>query len=76
MAPAPLGGDRTDRYAFSVAFPSLALLPGKYVVRAHALDPEGLYLFDHVEVPLTVTGDSRELGLVRLEHTWGDVTRR
>ena len=53
--------------------PSLALLPGKYAVRAHALDPEGLYLFDHVEVPLTVTGESRELGLVRLEHEWRDV---
>ena len=47
--------------------------PGKYVVRAHALDPEGVYLFDHVEVPLTVTGESRELGLVRLEHEWRDV---
>ncbi len=25
------------------------LLPGKYFVRAHALDPEGVRLFDHVE---------------------------
>ncbi|MEO8485579.1 MAG: ABC transporter ATP-binding protein [Betaproteobacteria bacterium] len=65
-----------DRYAFTLSLPSLALLPGKYVVRAHALDPEGLYLFDHVEVPLTVTGDSRELGLVRLEHAWSDVEPR
>jgi lipopolysaccharide transport system ATP-binding protein len=59
-----------DRYAFTLAFPELALLPGKYVVRAHALDPEGVYLFDHVELPLTVTGESRELGLVRLAHRW------
>ncbi len=59
-----------DRYAFSLEFPSLSLLPGKYVVRAHALDPEGVYLFDHVELPLTVTGESRELGLVRLAHRW------
>ena len=49
---------------------ALALLPGKYVVRAHALDPEGVRLFDHVEVPLVVTGESRELGLVRLAHQW------
>ena len=73
VAPAKGAG---DRYAFALAFPALALLPGKYFVRAHALDPEGLYLFDHVEVPLTVTGESRELGLVRLEHEWLDVTRR
>ena len=65
-----------DHYAFTLSLPSLALLPGKYVVRAHALDPEGLYLFDHVEVPLTVTGESRELGLVRLAHEWIDVEPR
>jgi lipopolysaccharide transport system ATP-binding protein len=70
VAPAPAGG---DRYAFTLSLPSLALLPGKYMVRAHALDPEGVYLFDHVEVPLTVTGESRELGLVRLAHEWVDV---
>jgi len=65
-----------DRFAFALHLPALALLPGKYVVRAHALDPEGVYLFDHVEVPLTVTGDSRELGLVRLAHEWRDVDPR
>ena len=37
-------------------FPTLALLPGKYMVRAHALDPEGVRLFDHVEQELVVTG--------------------
>ena len=72
VAPAPGGG---DRYTFALSLPSLALLPGRYAVRAHALDPEGVYLFDHVEVPLTVTGESRELGLVRLEHAWVDVVR-
>jgi lipopolysaccharide transport system ATP-binding protein len=60
-----------DRFAFALDLPSLPLLPGKYAVRAHALDPTGLYLFDHVEIPLTVTGDAREMGLVRLEHRWG-----
>jgi len=76
VAPAKREGDRDDRYTFTLSLPSLALLPGKYAVRAHALDPEGVYLFDHVEVPLTVTGESRELGLVRLEHEWRDVTGR
>ena len=71
VSPAQSAGDR-----FALSLPSPALLPGKYVVRAHALDPEGLYLFDHVEVPLTVTGESREMGLVRLEHAWRDLVPR
>ena len=58
------------RYAFSLAFPDVALLPGRYKVRAHALDPEGVRLFDHVEQTLTVTGATRELGFVRLPHRW------
>ena len=59
-----------DRYAFTLEFPVLQLLPGKYFVRAHALDPEGVRLFDNVERSLTVTGDAREFGLVRLPHRW------
>ncbi|MFO1311894.1 MAG: ABC transporter ATP-binding protein [Burkholderiales bacterium] len=61
-----------DRYAFGIAFRDLPLLPGKYVVRAHALDPEGVRLFDHFERSFVVAGDSRELGLVRLSHQWSD----
>ena len=30
-----------QRYGFSLTFPQLPLLPGKYIARAHALDPEG-----------------------------------
>jgi lipopolysaccharide transport system ATP-binding protein len=62
-----------DRYAFSLTLPQLLLLPGKYAIRAHAMDPEGLRLFDHVERPLLVTGEAREYGVVRLPHRWGDV---
>ena len=58
------------RYAFSLTFHDVALLPGRYQVRAHALDPEGVRLFDHVEHTLTVTGATRELGFVRLPHRW------
>ena len=61
---------RDGRYAFALTLPDLALLPGKYMVRAHALDPEGIRLFDHVEQELVVTGQTRELGLVRLPHHW------
>lgn len=59
-----------DLYAFEIEFPSLPLLPGKYVVRAHVLDPEGVRMFDTLEQPLVVTGTARELGLVRIEHRW------
>ena len=51
-------------------FPRLSLLPGKYVVRAHALDPEGVRLFDTLERSLVVTGTAREFGLVRIDHQW------
>ena len=61
-----------DRYAFALTLPQIELLPGKYFVRVHALDPEGVRLFDHVERPLVVTGETREMGLVRLEHRWND----
>jgi lipopolysaccharide transport system ATP-binding protein len=59
-----------DRYEFALQFPSLPLLPGSYVVRAHTLDPKGVYLFDHIELPMHVKGDGRELGFVRLPHRW------
>jgi lipopolysaccharide transport system ATP-binding protein len=58
------------RYSFAIDFPSLPLLPGKYFVRAHALDPEGVRMFDTLEKPLVVTGSARDFGLVRIEHRW------
>jgi lipopolysaccharide transport system ATP-binding protein len=67
VAPAAIGG---NRHAFGLVFPDVALLPGKYLVRAHALDPEGVRLFDNVERAFVVSGTTRELGLVRLEHRW------
>jgi lipopolysaccharide transport system ATP-binding protein len=65
-----LGERRGDRFAFSLTLTQLALLPGKYIVRLHALDPEAVRLFDHVERPFVVTGETRELGLVHLPHRW------
>ena len=60
------------RFSFALTFPRLPLLPGKYFVRAHALDPEGVRLFDDVERGLRRRpARSRELGLVRLDHRWG-----
>jgi lipopolysaccharide transport system ATP-binding protein len=59
-----------DTFAFGLTFSALPLLPGHYRVRAHALDPEGMRVFDHQEVPFVVAGTTRELGYVRLPHEW------
>jgi lipopolysaccharide transport system ATP-binding protein len=59
-----------DRFAFAVSFRELPLLPGHYRLRAHAMDPEGMRLFDHHDVPFVVAGTTRELGYVRLPHEW------
>jgi lipopolysaccharide transport system ATP-binding protein len=66
-APVRLG---PARYAFSVRFGELSLLPGHYRLRAHAMDPEGLRLFDTHEVPFVIAGATRELGYVRLQRAW------
>jgi lipopolysaccharide transport system ATP-binding protein len=59
-------------FKYSIKFNNLPLLPGRYVARSHALDPEGLRLFDQVEMPFDISGNSRELGYCRLEHQWID----
>ncbi len=67
FAPTPMG---ERRFSFAIRFAALALLPGKYTMRVHALDPEGLRLFDTVETEFVVTGQTRDFGLVKLEHRW------
>jgi lipopolysaccharide transport system ATP-binding protein len=57
-------------FGFAFVLPQVALLPGRYQLRAHAMDPEGIRLFDTVVRTLDVTGSSRELGLCRMEHRW------
>jgi lipopolysaccharide transport system ATP-binding protein len=64
------------RFAFELTFEALPLQPGKYWVRAHAADPEGMRVFDSVERPLIVRGKTRELGLVHLAHRWHDGIER
>lgn len=63
---------RPKEYAFALTFPAIPLLPGRYLIRGHAMDPEGLRMLDHVEVNLDVIGQTRELGCCRLEHQWHD----
>jgi len=65
--PEPLGA---GRFEIALEFPELNLLPGGYVVRAHAMDAEGLRLQDTLETEFTVRGKSRSVGLVYLPHLW------
>ncbi|HET7261390.1 MAG TPA: ABC transporter ATP-binding protein [Casimicrobiaceae bacterium] len=57
---------------FTLTLLALPLQPGRYTVRAHAADPEGVRVFDQVECGFTVRGETRELGLVHLRHRWHD----
>ncbi len=57
-------------YRIGIEFDALNLLPGSYHLRAHAMDSEGMRLFDTLERPLTIRGKSREFGMVRLQHRW------
>jgi lipopolysaccharide transport system ATP-binding protein len=67
FAPARLG---PKRFGFAVRFDGLSLLPGKYHLRVHTLDAEGLRLFDTVDVDFVVRGETRDYGLVALPHAW------
>ncbi|MCA0242573.1 MAG: ABC transporter ATP-binding protein [Proteobacteria bacterium] len=57
-------------YAYTLVLPELPLLPGPYVARSHAMDPEGMRMFDHVELRFDIAGRSRETGFVKLDHRW------
>lgn len=59
-------------YRYSIRFKSPSLLPGSYSLRAHAMDPEGVRLFDTSEQRFLITGASRELGFVRLDNEWNE----
>jgi lipopolysaccharide transport system ATP-binding protein len=59
-----------QRFAWAVSFDHLALLPGKFVMRVHVLDPEGLRLYDTVEREFVVTGETRDYGVVEMTHRW------
>jgi lipopolysaccharide transport system ATP-binding protein len=59
-----------NKFAFSVRFDSLALLPGKFRMRVHTLENAGLLLCDTVERDFVVTGETRDYGVVELDHQW------
>ncbi len=57
-------------YRIDYVLPQLSLLPGRYLLRAHAMDSAGLRLFDTLEREFTVRGENRELGVCHLPHVW------
>jgi lipopolysaccharide transport system ATP-binding protein len=59
-----------NSFGFTLHFKRLPLLPGKYLIRAHAMDPEGMRIFDPMECHLNVLGQTREIGLCYIEHAW------
>jgi lipopolysaccharide transport system ATP-binding protein len=59
------------RFAFELRVEPLTLLPGRYKIRVHALEAEGLLMTDTYETYITVMGRSRDYGVVRLDHRWG-----
>jgi lipopolysaccharide transport system ATP-binding protein len=61
---------RRNEYGFRIEFYELALLPGRYEVRAHAMDPESYRVFNEMVQPLVVEGSSRAVGVCRLAHRW------
>jgi len=70
-----ISGHQLDRlgenlFAFAFVLDNLRLLPGRYVIRAHAMDPEGMRHFDTEECIFDVLGQTREVGICRLEHHW------
>lgn len=60
----------TGRYRYTLTFPKLNLLPGKYVMKVHSLDTAGLRIFQSVYRTIIVTGHSRAYGLVLMPHHW------
>jgi lipopolysaccharide transport system ATP-binding protein len=58
------------RFGFRLLLSATPLLPGMYHLRAHTLDEHGLRMFDTREIVVTIKGQTRDHGLVRLNHRW------
>jgi lipopolysaccharide transport system ATP-binding protein len=59
-----------EHFRFRICFERLPLLPGNYSLRGHAMDPQGIRLCDTAELRFSVSGASREMGIIRLPHSW------
>ncbi|MGL4233590.1 MAG: ABC transporter ATP-binding protein [Casimicrobium sp.] len=60
-----------NRFRFEIAYFDWRLLPGRYLLKAHAMDPEGMRLYDIVAREFMIPGVSREMGFVQIPHRWG-----
>jgi lipopolysaccharide transport system ATP-binding protein len=58
------------RFRITYELLELELLPGEYTLRLHVLDASALRMFDTLELPFAVRGETRELGVCRLRHRW------
>ena len=58
------------RYRYTLVFPKLGLLPGKYFMKVHSLDSTGLRLYETRQRTIVVAGESRAYGLVLMPHHW------
>lgn len=67
---APLTQLAPGRFGFRVSFFDWRLLPGSYRLKAHAMDPEGMRVYDTVEREFMVPGSRRELGMVDIPRKW------
>jgi lipopolysaccharide transport system ATP-binding protein len=59
-----------NTFEFRFLIEANPMLPGKYKLKAHTLDEHGLRLFDSMAIEITITGQTRDHGLVRLNHKW------
>ena len=59
-------------FRYRLRFIRPMLLPGSYLLRALAMDPEGIRVFDTQERLFQVSGNSIDVGIVSLEHRWLD----
>lgn len=60
----------TGKYRYCLCFTKIGLLPGRYKLRVHSLDSQGLRLFQTLDRHVTITGQSRAYGLVNMPHHW------
>jgi len=60
------------QFRFRLRLTNIALLPGSYNLSAHSMDPEGVRIFDNRQMAFQISGDTKEVGYIRLPHEWLD----
>ena len=68
QAPAERLGEQ--HWRFRLTFLKLPFLPSSYLLYLHAMDPEGMRLFDTVERSVVIRGATKHIGCVNVARTW------